>query len=365
MKVCKSPLGLQLFHGLANGKMDKRKNMEEITKESTLQPENVSQKPPFWQNPKVPIAVALVVVSLIALGIGLALYFESIVLISPATSLPTLQTTPPTSPAPILEDITEKSAREAPEKSDTEKFLPESGFPHIKVYLKTASGTIKKGETVEEKVIFDSTIDKVEFNLFWGKSLTTKSDLDLVIIRPDGTLIDESAAKTDPEIEFALGPGYEFYRGVTAWQYGEWKVRILGKSVPSEGESYIFEVSASDAMIYSINLDKESYFVGEAIKIEAAIEDSFLDVTEPQYIFGMSLKTEIETPSYNIYNLILYDDGVHSDGEANDGIYANTFSNTSLPGRYKFKLTVSGLNNRHGQPFTRECFFFTEVKPKS
>jgi hypothetical protein len=229
----------------------------------------------------------------------------------------------------------------------------------VKVYgesvVRTASGTVAQGGVAEESVLVDSSIGSATFAVFWPGS-----DLDLVLVQPDGSLIDSVVAHADPNITFVSGATYEFYK-VDAPQYGEWKLRILGVSTPSGGEQYSISVTATDAMIFTAAPDKVEYFTGAPIKITASIEDSYLDVITPQYILGVSMQVTAEDPAGNTYFFDLYDDGLHGDSEANDGIYANAFGDTFLVGSYNFNIKVSGVNNRHGQPFAREYAFSTVV----
>jgi len=73
------------------------------------------------------------------------------------------------------------------------------------------------------------------------------------------------------------------------------------------------------------------------------------------------MQVTAEDPAQNQYIFELYDDGQHGDGDANDGVYANTFSDTSLEGSYNFNVLILGANNRDGQPFTREYALTTLV----
>ena len=51
-------------------------------------------------------------------------------------------------------------------------------------------------------------------------------------------------------------------------------------------------------------------------------------------------------PDGTTSSFILYDDGSHNDNVAGDGVYTNTFSQTSLQGNYKFFFNATGLNER-------------------
>lgn len=212
-----------------------------------------------------------------------------------------------------------------------------------------ANAMVPSGATVEETVLVDSTIGLVTFSLAWPGS-----DLDLTLVQPDGTIIDPTVAETDPNIEFVSGSTYEFYK-IFAPQKGEWTLRIFGKSTSGPEEDYSIFASAADAMILSVDAEGDEHFAGDPIKLTASIEDSFLDSPiEPEYIHGVAVQVTVNDPNNNESSFELYDDGLHGDGDSDDGIYANSFSNIGLEGSYNFNVQFSGNTNRDGQPFTRE-----------
>jgi len=223
--------------------------------------------------------------------------------------------------------------------------------------VKTASGTVSPGGIAEQTVLVDSTIGSATFSLFWRGS-----DLDLTLVQPDGTIIDPSVAESDPKVSFTSGNTYEFYE-IDNPQAGKWTMRIYGKSTPAAGEEYTISASARDAMILSVKSNKLQYFAGDPIRLMASIEDNFSDSPlRPEYILGLEMKVIVEDPDSNHHAFDLYDDGLHGDGAANDGVYANTFADTFLIGNYNFKIEVSGVYNRDGQPFTREYTFSHVLK---
>jgi len=230
----------------------------------------------------------------------------------------------------------------------------------VKIYgegvYRAASGIVPSGGTVDESVQVDSTIGSITFSLFWPGS-----DLDLALVEPGGRVITPTVAEGDPDISFTSGSTYEFYQ-VFAPQPGSWTMRIFGNSTPPEGEEYTISASGMDAMIFAVDPDQDQYYSGEAIVLTASIEESFLDSpTQPEYIYGVEMQVTAQDPALNTYTFDLYDDGLHGDGGADDGVYANTFDDTSLIGSYNFNVQVSGNNNRDGQPFTREYSFSTLV----
>jgi hypothetical protein len=109
-------------------------------------------------------------------------------------------------------------------------------------------------------------------------------------------------------------------------------------------------------MTLSVNADKNKYISGDPIKITASVNDSTSGslTAAPAYIHGATMQVTVEDPALAQSTFDLYDDGLHNDGAADDGIYANTFAETALGGSYNFNVHVSGNNNRDGSPFTRE-----------
>lgn len=234
----------------------------------------------------------------------------------------------------------------------------------VKVYgekvVRSVSGTVPSGATVEENVLVDSTMGSMTVSLLWPGS-----DLDLTLVQPDGSIITPDVAEIDPHITFTSGSTYEFYK-IQAPQPGAWTMRVFGKATSSNEEEYTIMTSTRDAMILSVDADKAEYFAGNTIKFTASIEDSFSAApTGPEYIYGVTMLVTAEDPALSQYTFELYDDGQHGDGGANDGVYANAFSNTSLTGSYNFNVHVSGLNNRDGQPFTREYILSQVVSERT
>ena len=232
---------------------------------------------------------------------------------------------------------------------------------YSKVYgegvVKRVSGTVDPNSTVEQYITVDSTIGSMNFSLNWPGS-----DLDLTLVRPDGTIVDPNVAGSDPDITFTSNLTYEFYT-VYAPQPGVWTMKIFGKSTGPSGENYIASVSAMDAMIVSADFDKTDYVTGTPIKLTASVEDSSLvDPLGTEYIRGATMLVTAEDPAQSQYSFELYDDGLHADGAADDGVYANTFADTGLEGSYNFNVQIAGTNNLHGQAFTREYSLSTVVK---
>lgn len=78
-------------------------------------------------------------------------------------------------------------------------------------------------------------------------------------------------------------------------------------------------------------------YVGETIRLVADIAEAGLPVR------GATVKVRVETPFGQTYNLLLRDDGVSQDGQADDGEYGGVFMNTLAAGVYRFFFRAEGV----------------------
>ena len=89
----------------------------------------------------------------------------------------------------------------------------------------------------------------------------------------------------------------------------------------------------------SVNLAKYEYDPGEQISIVTELKN---DITP---LIGASVTASIKRPDETVASLALYDDGLHGDGKAEDGIYANTYDNTETWGMYTITVSANGMVN--------------------
>ncbi len=232
---------------------------------------------------------------------------------------------------------------------------------NMKVYgteiAKSTQGNIPTGGQVAEALQVDSSMGSMTVSLLWPGT-----PLNLILERPDGSLVDQlvSVTTTDYQrISFVSGETYASYT-IYAPQSGEWKLHISGPA----GQAYEASVSTIDGMSLSAKSDKQVYSPGEPIQFTASIEDSILPFVpaEPAYIHGVTMQVTAEDPAHTLSTFALYDDGLHDDGAPDDGIYGGSFDNTLTEGFYNFDVQISGVdNNRAGEFFTREKRLFLEV----
>ncbi|MCA9432755.1 MAG: VWA domain-containing protein, partial [Candidatus Omnitrophica bacterium] len=130
---------------------------------------------------------------------------------------------------------------------------------------------------------------------------------------------------------------------------GQWKIE-LQCAQGSEfcfGAEYLVEaaVKSSLTMDMFFVLPVEERIVGTPMPVLVSLTD-----TGP--IKGAIVGLGIEDPLGASSGILLFDDGLHGDGEAGDGIYGNTIFNTSAQGTYRVQSVAIGNSDDFG-PFQR------------
>lgn len=256
--------------------------------------------------------------------------------------------------------------------------------------LLTVTGVAQQGVTDQKDVVIDSTVSDATFSISWSNSSST---INLVLRKPNGQIVDPTAAANDPNVEYVAGSTYKYYRIIRSTLVsGVWQMRITGGSVVAadekggiaspSGENYVARVSAQAALTARFYLDRSNYLTTEPIKFVVTLSDqqpirsatvqvsaqppsqAAVAMRSGEWISvnGDTVPDPTKVAEFNaIYaqaatTITLYDDGLHGDGLANDGVYANTFSNTFKPGTWVFSMASSGVSNM-GEAFAR----FAEV----
>jgi uncharacterized protein YegL len=209
--------------------------------------------------------------------------------------------------------------------------------------VSSVSGLIAQGETKQISVDIDSSIVQATFSISW-----VGSDLDLTLLRPDGMLIDPNVAAVDPNIEYVEEARYEIYRIYNPMP-GTWQMSIMAIDVPSQGESFLAQVTGITSVTLTLTTDKDSYTYPEPIKIMVTLEDTGVPLT------GAGVKAIVIRPDASQISIILFDDGldIHGDTFANDGIYTNYFRQFNEDGSYTIKASATG-KTLLGENFSRE-----------
>lgn len=233
--------------------------------------------------------------------------------------------------------------------------------------LFSQTGIVQPGETDEKSVIVDSTIHTATFSISWSDSA---SSIDLTLEDPNGTVIDSTSAISNSDVIYVSGSTYAYYRvQTTTLITGVWKMMITGGSMPMSRapvaaplseEQYTALVmgrATGAGLTLRAYFDKPSYAVNDPIKLSVTLSDEepilgaeVVAVVGPLVSVGPSQASADSSSPI----LVLYDDGLHGDGLANNGVYANTLgsSSTDNEGAYNFQVSATGTSNG-GETFAR------------
>lgn len=206
----------------------------------------------------------------------------------------------------------------------------------------SSSGVIQAGQQTSQTVNIDGSVSQAKFVVDWPGS-----DIDMALLAPDGTVIDHAAAGTYPNVELVIGDTYEAYT-IDQPLPGDWEMILSGVTIPAGGEAYNTTVMASTPIEISVDTDQAAYSTGELVHITAELDDGM-------GIPGADVVATIAAPSGAAADgdrVRLYDDGLHGDGAAGDGMYANDFRRLCWTGTYDITVEGEGLSNA-GVPFVR------------
>jgi len=209
---------------------------------------------------------------------------------------------------------------------------------------KVFNDTISPGENKIYNISINSTGVKADFRVCWEDG-----DLALVLYTPNGTLINTSTAMNNSDIDYFENTTYKFrHYAVQNPESGNWTTEITAINVSSSGENYTALVYLETSLILDISVDGYLFDPNEYINISASLTNNSTPVT------GASVSAKISKPDNTTENITLYNDGLHNDNQTNDGIYANTYANTSSWGIYH--ITVSTTGTLDGEEFERQAF---------
>jgi uncharacterized protein YegL len=256
------------------------------------------------------------------------------------------------------------------------------------------SGSVSQGGSQS----YTATVDALTTNALFSVSFQS-GNIDLELLTPDGMTINPTNAATYPNIIYSKSSIYEFY-DIKSPQAGLWSLRIIGTNVPAL-TAYTAAVQGTSDLSSEPFLDKRDYEAGQPIIISAILSAGKIPITgarvvatvqRPDVSFSIFRQSTLSEQSHEsegsfeshssdlrgtstsgvlgpavtfaVDTLVLYDDGLHSDGSANDGLYANSYGNTVKDGSYTITIVASGSTSTAGS-FRRENTFSTVVNPSN
>lgn len=200
-----------------------------------------------------------------------------------------------------------------------------------KSVLSSLRGFLNQDQAVTKPVSIDNAVSQADFALSWQGST-----IEMVLVDPSG-------AEITPDIATALGIGYQVaptfvIYTVDSPMKGEWKMKIKGTDIPLEGEPYSLVVTGTSDFVTNFLAFESSYAVGDTIRIGLRLKEKRGDTAQP--VLGATISAEVVRPDGRIETLNLFDDGIHNDSAAGDGVYAINYTNVDMLGTYLIRASA-------------------------
>lgn len=159
-------------------------------------------------------------------------------------------------------------------------------------------------------------------------------NLSLNLTTPDGELITKS--NTPSNITYNEFDSASKAYSIDYPETGQWKAYINAINVTSNGSNYMIIAYIDTNLTLGVYPTKYQWKPNEQIEIKANLSNSSLPV------IGTNVIAQFIKPDMLAENISLFDDGLHNDSLANDGIYANVFENSSISGAYLILVSANG-----------------------
>lgn len=215
----------------------------------------------------------------------------------------------------------------------------------------TIAGQVSQGET-NVHILTEGPGDLLSLTLLWGEG-----DLDVVVVMPNGTVVDPAVAAAASDIEFQV---QDEIVGLKTKTYtfqgpmpGNWTINVTGVDIEDHEGYVIMGFVTGSPVALSASSDATYYRPGDVITITGTPTENGLPV------LGSTVTAAVQAPDESIEALTLYDDGLHSDELAGDGIFGNTFS-PSLSGFYSIVVDAI-VPLASGGEVTRSAFVQVSV----
>ncbi len=170
------------------------------------------------------------------------------------------------------------------------------------------------------------------------------SDFGLVLQDPDGNMINQDSAQSNPNIQYFSGANYKYYK-IKYPKPGSWSIYVYGISLPSTPEAYTVYMAEETDVTMSILFNKERFAMGDTVIVQARLyngggRQSDVHIVSGTPVIGADVQATVVFPDSSVQTL--------SFTPAGDGIYKTEFINTSSSGNYNFNITanVAGEFNR-------------------
>jgi hypothetical protein len=171
-------------------------------------------------------------------------------------------------------------------------------------------------------VLIEEGVDSARFVVTWTQP---GSDLDLLLFRPNGSMVSVGSRVQATQGEFYLIPNPE---------PGVWSLKVVGVSVPEPEEFSARALVDHKELSVDAGLARSSVDWPEGFMVSA---NPFMGLP----IEGCENEVLVEKPDGSIEIVELRDDGTQGDPEEGDGLYALEYANfTAGDGIYTFTVRI-------------------------
>lgn len=220
---------------------------------------------------------------------------------------------------------------------------------------------IKTGEKLAYDIPVEPDMKKVGFFTNWQGST-----METILLSPNKTVINRSNISNYGR--FLEGGTHNLFE-INNPQCGPWQVLITGSDLPSQGEQINFHSFCQSDVFSNILGFQPGYSQNQEVRIGVKLAEVINGRLSP--LRGAQVITEIKKPSLSLNKVIkqqrleplalmeifreisgsaqkitLFDDGSHNDFGSGDGIYANTYNDTTLNGPYLVTIDCQGSTSQ-------------------
>ena len=207
----------------------------------------------------------------------------------------------------------------------------------------------------DNTVNVNETVSIGDSNSAYFRVITSDANCSFWLTDPCGVTYDPCYAVTDQNVTYSIEDEIIMY-AVNSPLSGEWILNLTTTVAPPNSVSYGLTVFEDANIVLTSYINPGWVNTDANIVILSELTDGNSPITDANII------AEITLPDSNIISISLYDDGLHNDANAADGIYGNTFADTNQAGRYEGFISAAGKLS--GVDFERSDFVsFTVSAP--
>ncbi len=214
-----------------------------------------------------------------------------------------------------------------------------------------AVGALNTGESVTGSFTVTNS-GPTSVALYWYDQ-----DVSLMLRDPDGNPVNSQTSLSDPNVDYVqLDTGFGLMSSfqITETLTGAWTYTV---TAPALQQETIFRLLVLPVAPVAVNSSVPEWApFGSPIVITSTVS---YDAATP--VSGGVVNAVIHRPDGVTEPLALYDDGQHSDGAANDGVFGAQYNQTNLGGKYGIQLTAEGTYA--SEPYTRSAAAIFTIAP--